>query len=459
METHQGQDRFICTGYTGCNQTFRKHQTLQRHIRSDHLQLSPFPCPFIDPVTGVQCSSGFEGPTALKLHQKRVHESPFLCTQCVIPGAFKPDGIPINLGFSTENQLNNHIQKEHSNRNCCPFCEKKFGRKQDLHNHLESQHSGKSIEERKCFKCQYTDCNKGFTKQYNLMSHIRSSHEGARFICGTYDFSDVPDLANFDKDDACGQDYATKANLENHIRTAHLGLPWKDVVPRKNQNRKSSAERDIDDDDDEPEHGEDQDYDMLDLVPEKKQKKSKRPRRVKPSVIDELIGRSYDCDPRRTILCSVPGCPHKFIRDYDLHLHMNAFHSDYDPFATSTNTEFDTALFEQTMLPRGEWNNNATSMAPGLEAPLQEQENWGLGFEPVLDEGGFWLGGGEFTPAQTPGRDNQWTQEEAEMRDLIDTAATTGSDNNGGLGNANQIVGSEQALGMENGIDPALMGL
>lgn len=278
------------------------------------------------------------------------------------------------------------------------------------------------------------------------MVHIRSTHEGARFICGTFDVSDISDLAGFNKEKACGQDYATKANLENHIRTAHLGLSWKAVVARKNQ---KPAERDIVDfidDDDEPEHSEDQDYDMLDIVPEKKQKKTKRSsRKVKPSVIDELIGRSYDYDPKRTILCLVPGCPHKFIRDYDLDLHMNSVHSDYNPFTKSTNNEFDTTLFEETILPQGD---NATSMAPELSAPLQEQENWSLDFDQP-DEA-FWFGGGEFTPAQTPGRDLQWTHEEAEMRNLIGTTtATTGLGNDGKIGDANQLLD----------LDPALMGL
>ncbi|CAG8980576.1 hypothetical protein HYALB_00002574 [Hymenoscyphus albidus] len=461
METHKGNDRFVCTGYPGCNKAFRKHQTLQRHIRSDHLQLYPYPCTFVDPITGVPCGAGYEGATALKLHEKRVHATPFLCTECVIPGSFKPDGTPANLGFSTENQLNSHIERTHSNRKCCAFCEKKFNRKQDLHRHLEAQHSGKTVEERRTFKCQFTDCDKAYTKQYSLMLHIRASHEGERYICGTYDFSHIPNLAGFDKEDACGKDFATKANLENHIRSAHLGMSWQVIVPRKNQMRKrkrrSEVEEEDIDDDDESDCDEDQDYEMLDLeVGRIKKPKKKKGKKNNLSAIDELIGNSYANDPKRKIPCTVPGCPHKFIREYDRVFHMGTFHSENPSF----NEEVDTTVFEQNMLSQEGCINDMNSAAIELETPLQQQDHWSMGLEQSFlnQSDNFWLGGGEFTPAHTPGGDFQWAHEEAEMRTLIDPASFA---SNGGFSNANdnEPVGSGQAVNFEGPIDPVLMGL
>jgi len=92
-EAHKGHDRFRCTGYPPCNQTFRKHNTLQRHIRSDHLELAPYPCTYIDPITGEACNAGFDGSVGLRKHEERVHgAAQFFCPQCIVEGAFTPDG-------------------------------------------------------------------------------------------------------------------------------------------------------------------------------------------------------------------------------------------------------------------------------------------------------------------------------------------------------------------------------
>ncbi len=56
-EAHKGHERFRCTAYPPCNRTFRKHQTLQRHIRSEHLELAPYPCTYIDRITGEACDA------------------------------------------------------------------------------------------------------------------------------------------------------------------------------------------------------------------------------------------------------------------------------------------------------------------------------------------------------------------------------------------------------------------
>merc|ERR1712098_269576 len=59
--THTGQHVYRCTAYPPCNEPFRKHQTLQRHIRSVHLLLAPYPCIYVDPVTSAPCNAGFDG--------------------------------------------------------------------------------------------------------------------------------------------------------------------------------------------------------------------------------------------------------------------------------------------------------------------------------------------------------------------------------------------------------------
>ncbi|KAE9379119.1 hypothetical protein N431DRAFT_434125 [Stipitochalara longipes BDJ] len=278
-EAHKGHDRFRCTAYPPCNQTFRKHQTLQRHIRSEHLELAPYPCTYIDPITGQACDAGFDGAVGLRKHEERVHgAAQFFCPQCTVPGAFGLDGTPIHLGFTTEIQLQSHVKKEHAN---CPFCDLKCSSQRELQNHIDSQHSGKSLEERKRISCTYLGCNKRFTKPGNLKIHIRTAHMGERFICCTFDLSEHPDVGDFDTADACGKDFVSKASLIDHIRTAHLGLP--SVV---NANRKKSAtsiEGFVTGDDEEDEDDFDDEY-----VEQPKRKVKKRGRKTKAAAIDDM---------------------------------------------------------------------------------------------------------------------------------------------------------------------------
>lgn len=153
---HEGHERFRCTGYPPCSQTFRKHQvgqlhrkhitypftsttsfvfskhyhkfcfwphrlttslqTLQRHIRSDHLELTPYPCTHVDPITNEKCNAGYDSAGALRKHEDRVHGAlRFWCDECAANG-----GQP--TGFVTKMQLNKHMRTEHAD---CLFCDMK----------------------------------------------------------------------------------------------------------------------------------------------------------------------------------------------------------------------------------------------------------------------------------------------------------------------------------------------
>ncbi|QSZ30549.1 hypothetical protein DSL72_000103 [Monilinia vaccinii-corymbosi] len=289
-DAHGGHERFRCTSYPPCNKTFRKHQTLQRHVRSDHLDLAPFPCSHIDPITNELCKAGFDASGGLKKHMERAHRAAtFLCEECTVPGKFHQDGTPVPLAFTTSAKLQAHIKKEHAN---CMFCDRKCSSQQLLQKHIETQHSGSTLEERKNIPCEYPGCPKSFTKRANLLVHMRTVHDGQRFICGTFDVSQAPDLASWDRSDACSKDFVSKVNLEDHVRTLHLGLP--SLLNAKGRRNHTSQRR--------------------------------RPSRMAPeqTEIEQLAG----YDSRRTIDCVVEGCPHKFMREYDFHIHMRINHQD-----------------------------------------------------------------------------------------------------------------------------------
>ncbi|KAK0113038.1 Strongly-conserved Zn-finger binding protein (TFIIIA) [Cadophora gregata] len=403
--THTGQHVYRCTTYPPCNEPFRKHQTLQRHIRSVHLLLAPYPCTYVDPVTSVPCEAGFDGATGLRQHVDRVHAARRItCFLCHAPG------------FKTDRELQAHIRKEHAN---CAFCDIKCSSQRELMKHIEIHHSGITIDQRKNVLCTYAGCNKRFTKQNNLNTHIRTAHMGQRFICGTFDLSTYSELANFVTEDGCGDDFVSKASLMDHIRTAHLGL--KSLV---NANRKkSSSEQAL--------YHQDSEYDCMDPANGCGEddyahtlRKSKRGKSAKPSLVDELSG----IDPRRTIPCLVPTCQDMFIRNYDLDVHMRTAHpfvpAAIDPGLAGPSNQFpypsvdfdlshmtiDVGDVEQIL------DRNLQQPLPGLEDD-QADFNWEFQRQ-ALEGGPFWVGAdtgvGDFE-----GNLDEWTQEEEEMRGLI----------------------------------------
>lgn len=406
-ETHKGHDRFRCTDFPPCNMTFRKHQTLQRHIRSDHFELAPFPCSYVDPITKEQCNAGFDGAVGLRKHVEREHTEPqFVCTSCTVPSFFNQDGTPKLLAFKTNNQLQTHIRKEHAE---CMFCDKKCSSHRELEKHIESQHSGKSVEERKTVPCTHIGCGKSFTKKSNLEAHIRSAHNGERFICGTFDVSPNPALAAFDPDEhACGKDFTTNASLEAHIRTAHLGLP-------RTQRKKASAETDFIDDDK--------------SAPAKKRKAPRK--KQKPNIIDELLGASHDAavpNRNRNIPCPDPICPHTFTRAHDLQLHMRTAHPR--PICMPGDSDLALPVQSSGAIPPTTQTQNPIPLffdhQPVLlllpdarSLDVDTSTDWDFQRE-ALEGGTFWVGADVDAEAGVMRDVDSWQVEEEEMRRLID---------------------------------------
>lgn len=313
----------------------------------------------------------------------------------------------MNVGFTTDAQLQAHIKKEHAN---CPFCDRRCASQQALEKHIESQHSGTTLAQRKTIPCTYLGCTKTFTKKSNLTVHIRTAHNGERYICGKIDVSNVSDLSPFNADDGCGKDFVSKANLEDHVRTAHLGLP--SLINSKRKKPYPIPE---------------------DLAEADTPRELKRGRKVfqQPSAFDDLTGATYDDDERRTIPCTVPGCRHKFMREYDLKVHLRTKQHQLLP------ASFNPAIQNQSV------TDHTFSEFP--EDP--QRENSLANHDSFLDEGEREIAvelGGFYSPAFTDwdlqeqalagepfwiGADDggvgnelqgHWMQEELEMRRLID---------------------------------------
>ncbi|KAI1393660.1 uncharacterized protein F4822DRAFT_385390 [Hypoxylon trugodes] len=353
---HEGKERFKCRGYPPCEQSFRKHQTLQRHIRAEHLKISAFPCDFKDNETGEICKEGFDSGGALRRHKERDHgEIRFFCDECSEQQG-NDDGSEQNrAGFTTIALLHAHIKQCHAS---CMFCGFKCNGRSELEQHIESEHTRtKSLEERKTVACTWPDCTKTFTKKSNLNAHIRSFHEGVRFVCGSVDVSGVAELASWSMQEGCGESFASKAGLENHVRYVHL-----------------KHER-----------------------PEPPQGPPKPKPQPPTDPLQELTG--VKGKTRKTLRCTVKGCTAKFVHNGELEAHLDSEHIRQNRFEQAimerdpmTQDEFEALDQTMTMHWGGEGNGKFWVGADDAN-------------EGALEQGGL---------------DDEWIHDEAEMSRLID---------------------------------------
>jgi general transcription factor IIIA len=296
--SHEGRERFRCNGYPPCDQAFRKHHTLQSHIRAAHLGLAPYYCTQVDPVTQVVCDAGFDSAAALRKHADRVHGPPrFWCDECSDKNCV--DGTPKQAIFLTRRELEKHMSTEHSN---CMFCDLKCSGERKLQKHVETYHTSpdipqenKDLAEKKIVQCP--ECDKTFTRSFNLLVHRRSAHEGQRFLClqSTCDLFKSAEFAFWTGESACGKEFVSKANLKDHIRTQHLGLPSainsRRVKALSTASGPSESANDILDD-----------------------------------PISIITGINYDQNAKRKYACIFRNCAWRFTRLYDLKRHIETKH-------------------------------------------------------------------------------------------------------------------------------------
>lgn len=262
---HDGADRFRCPD---CGQSFRKRETLHKHVRKDHLGVPAHECP--EPG----CGAAFDSKPALKRHHDKEHgDVRYWCDECGVQMA--NNGSERRVGFTTEPLLQGHLKQEHQD---CLFCDYKSPSRWELERHVEMRHSGKTVDDRKVHACPHSGCAKSFTKKSNLNIHIRTAHEGFRFVCGDVALSG-PDFEAWSCGDGCGDRFSTKARLEDHVRFIHLGHER----PRLS-----------------------------------------KPERPEPDVVDEISGMADQA--KHTIPC--PHCDRTFVRYHDLDVHLSKGHDD-----------------------------------------------------------------------------------------------------------------------------------
>ncbi|TQV99447.1 C2H2 transcription factor (TFIIIA) [Cordyceps javanica] len=284
---HEGADRFRCPD---CGQSFRKKETLHKHVLKEHKGESPYQC--AEPG----CDAKFESKGALKRHHQRIHgELKFWCSDCAMQTG--PDGTEKHVGFTTHPLLLAHMKLEHQN---CMFCDFKSSSQSEMVSHIDMHHSGKTVDDRRTFPCDHAGCVKSFTKKSNLRAHQRTAHEGFRFVCGEVDLGNAAGLDGWSNADGCGDKFCTKVRLEDHVRYIHLRQerPPKPVAATTTSLSRSSASDD----------GGGDDGDGMDLI-------------------DEISG--VQLQAKKRIACA--HCTLAFARYYDLEAHICAAHAAPPP--------------------------------------------------------------------------------------------------------------------------------
>ncbi|KAF2270878.1 hypothetical protein CC78DRAFT_5175 [Lojkania enalia] len=307
QETHT--NKYYCTGYPPCEEVFRKKKTLEAHINSTHLGKKAYRCTFVDEETGDVCGKEYDAGGGLKnhiikKHIKREQEHKYQCLLCPCPNSTEFDIVTRSegevrvakepLGFLTHLELLAHNREFHPIT--CSGCGKVCRTNAELRSHKEVVHGEFGGPPK--FPCPRPGCDRIFTKGGNLKVHIAAVHdELRRFVCGEVDFSSSkhPELAGWDRQNACNQAFKTKSALEQHIRVLHLGF----------QNRKTERDK-------------------------KKASLKQTKGKTKTTTLTLLTGVGYG--EGKDIPCLVDGCSFKFTIEYHLAMHLSGFHklSDED---------------------------------------------------------------------------------------------------------------------------------
>lgn len=255
FQAHEGQEKYRCRGYNGCNETFRKHETLKRHVLKVHEHMRPFPCPDKDFKTGKPCDQAFDTAEKLRAHQRSKHDSTkFSCTECLtnpnnrslinVKTEDDRDGLNLSGYFATFSDLQAHISEFHPPS--CPYCPTSFRTAKELTRHLEIQHGmiDPDSKQTEYFACSYPTCDRTFSKRGNLTVHVKTVHEKKKdFICGETEILLPEELINQGPFQVfgCGRAFTTKASLEDHVRTAHLGMISLQVERRNKRKAEKQA--------------------------------------------------------------------------------------------------------------------------------------------------------------------------------------------------------------------------
>jgi uncharacterized C2H2 Zn-finger protein len=369
---HEDREETTCS-WAGCGQVFRKQETLQRHIKKDHLNELPYLCTY-ETVDDGSCGQSFKTPGLLKTHVAQDHRArTYICEICSAAGcrdpgreevaiandldeAFLPQrtgeessdvqqsgvesapgtseeprnepGNPPAVTFATFADLQLHNRIVHPPT--CVDCGKQCKSNKDLKAHIEIYHAPTVVttagSQNKDLLCPIVGCSRavpghGFTRKGNMDVHVKTVHAGEKaFVCGNHDLSTNPKVVGWNGI-GCHLALGTKQALIAHIRTQHMGLDAATGIRtglQKSDNSKKGRPRKLPI---EQSALTAMDVDMTSTLPEL----SATPQ--VSTAMAMLTGAGYET--LRPIPCLLAGsqqCQMRFTRECDLAVHMELTH-------------------------------------------------------------------------------------------------------------------------------------
>jgi general transcription factor IIIA len=280
--------KFYCTDYPPCNEIFRKAKGLEAHIKSQHLDIKPYSCTYVNEETGERCTGGFQTEGALQRHVDRTHtgtqEEGHFCMLCMAYGAEEGSMQTQMPSFATKEELDAHTVECHPP--VCTECGQQFKNASTLKTHFDNVHAEPGDQPQ--YPCPRLGCESVFNRKHNLTVHIQTVHDKQfKYICTSdaLQNSRQPDLKAWNGENACGASFKAKSSLDQHVRTHHLGLG----------NRKELR------------------------------KVAKSKKKPDPSMLTMLTGVGYE--QGREVACLVKTCEYRFYMDRDLRRHLRAEHN------------------------------------------------------------------------------------------------------------------------------------
>ena len=210
--------------------------------------------------------------------------------------------------------------------------------------------------------CLEKGCGRRFAKNADLSKHIRTTHNPNWFVRGVTGSPTPSQVANWDRADSCGKVVTTKASSEEQ-----------------------SSKHQV-------------------------------------SILTRLTGDGYEDLSRRHIPCLVIGCHYRFLREYDLEIHLRSRHG-------VTGLGLRETLLGEGRLHIGQTLQGTPKFAPKQDVDaervleMQVDDNVGVGGHGAnlganaLRICDSWLTGQSY---HDKGDSDEWSRDELEMRCLID---------------------------------------
>ena len=291
--------------------------------------------------------------------------------------------------FSTHAGLQEHIKNEHppTCRECGQVCKSL----RDLKSHIEVMHGAFDANDSLAHHCPEQGCGRAFTKKANLQKHIQISHDMNRFVCCETDPSESSQVIRCDGINLCGKTLMTAASLEEHIRIAHRGFAPSHQTKRQTKHDVSPAPA----------------------------------RTHQVSILTRLTGAGYEEESGRRIPCLVLGCSHRFLRQYDLVVHIQSRHGLADLGVRKMPMDQE-ELYDRQIQQGNPTFVSEQDVDTGRTLDMHLDNDVDVVYGNTHVEGAskvddFWLGG---QPHNDRAGNDSWLRDEMEMSCLIDGGCT-----------------------------------